>query len=69
MDAEQRAWYYWSHKWEVPVSQSKPFALSSQAVWSVYKKVKANKGSAGVDGQSVEVIDKEPHGNLYKLWN
>ncbi|WP_334472114.1 hypothetical protein [Arsenophonus sp. PmNCSU2021_1] len=36
------------------MSQSKPFALSRQAVWCAYKKVKANKDSAGIDGQSIE---------------
>ncbi|EDW6859266.1 group II intron reverse transcriptase/maturase [Salmonella enterica] len=51
------------------MSQSKPFALSRQAVWSAYKKVKANKGRAGVDGQSIEDFDKNLVGNLYKLWN
>lgn len=51
------------------MSQSKPFALSRQAVWSAYKKVKANKGSAGTDGQSIEEFDKNLLGNLYKIWN
>lgn len=51
------------------MSQSKPFALSRQAVWSAYKKVKANKGSAGIDGQSIEEFDKNLVGNLYKIWN
>lgn len=50
------------------MSQSKPFALSRQAVWSAYNKVKANKGSAGIDGQSIEEFDKnlagEPIQNL-----
>lgn len=51
------------------MSQSKPFALSRQAVWSAYKKVKAYKGSAGIDGQSIEEFDKNLVGNLYKIWN
>ncbi|AKH65571.1 hypothetical protein VY86_21615 [Photorhabdus thracensis] len=51
------------------MSQSKPFALSRQAVWRAYKKVKANKGSAGIDGQSIEEFEKNLAGNLYKLWN
>lgn len=56
-------------KREEPVIQSKQFALSRQAVWSAYKKVKANKGSAGIDGQSIEEFDKNLVGNLYKIWN
>jgi group II intron reverse transcriptase/maturase len=51
------------------VSQSKPFALSKLAVWSAYKKVKANRGAAGVDGQSIEEFEQNLSGNLYKLWN
>ncbi|WP_339367090.1 group II intron reverse transcriptase/maturase [Photorhabdus sp. RW14-46] len=51
------------------MNQSKPFALSKQSVWIAYKKVKANKGSAGIDGQSIEEFDKNLAGNLYKLWN
>lgn len=51
------------------MSQSKPFALSKLAVWRAYKKVKANRGGAGVDGQSIEEFEKNLVGNLYKLWN
>ena len=36
------------------MEQTKPFNISKQAVWEAYKKVKANHGSAGVDGQSIE---------------
>jgi RNA-directed DNA polymerase len=38
-------------------------------VWEAYKRVKANKGAAGVDGQSVEDFEKDLQGNLYKIWN
>ncbi len=51
------------------MSQSKPFALSKRAVWTAYKKVKANRGAAGVDGQSIEGFEQNLTGNLYKLWN
>ncbi|AWK42174.1 hypothetical protein A4R40_12050 [Photorhabdus laumondii subsp. laumondii] len=51
------------------MNQPKPFALSKLAVWRAYKKVKANKGSAGIDGQSIEEFEKSLVGNLYKLWN
>ncbi len=36
---------------------------------TAYKKVKANKGSAGIDGQSIEEFEKDLKGNLYKIWN
>jgi RNA-directed DNA polymerase len=38
-------------------------------VWEAYKRVKANKGSAGVDSESIEVFEKNLKNNLYKIWN
>ena len=38
-------------------------------VWAAYKKVKANKGSAGVDTVSLEEFDANRSKYLYKLWN
>ncbi len=32
----------------------KPFAISKRVVWAAYQRVKANKGAAGVDGQSLK---------------
>ena len=51
------------------MEQTKPFNISKQAVWEAYKKVKANKGSAGVDGQSIEDFELNLKDNLYKIWN
>jgi retron-type reverse transcriptase len=31
--------------------------------------VKANRGAAGVDGESIAEFEKNLKGNLYKLWN
>jgi len=38
-------------------------------VWEAYKKVRANKGSAGVDSISMEEFDANRSKHLYKLWN
>ena len=38
-------------------------------VWEAYKKVRANKGSAGVDNVSMEEFDANRSKHLYKLWN
>lgn len=38
-------------------------------VWAAYKKVRANKGGAGVDSISMEVFDANRSKHLYKLWN
>jgi RNA-directed DNA polymerase len=53
------------------VSEPKPksFAISKRAVWEAYRRVKANKGAAGVDEQSIQEFEQNPSGNLYKLWN
>jgi RNA-directed DNA polymerase len=55
------------------VSKSSPtdksFQIPKQLVWEAYKRVKANKGAAGVDGQSIEDFEKDLRGNLYKIWN
>jgi RNA-directed DNA polymerase len=51
------------------VSGPKPFVISKHDVWEAYRRVKANKGAAGVDAQSVEQFEEDLKGNLYKLWN
>ncbi len=51
------------------MSKAKPFRISKWAVWEAYKRVKANKGAAGVDGESIEEFEKDLKDNLYKLWN
>jgi RNA-directed DNA polymerase len=38
-------------------------------VFEAYEKVKANKGAAGVDSQSLKEFEVNVHNNLYKLWN
>jgi RNA-directed DNA polymerase len=37
-------------------------------VWEAYRRVAANKGAAGVDGQSVADFEKDLKNNLYKIW-
>jgi RNA-directed DNA polymerase len=53
------------------VSEPKPksFEISKWAVWEAYRRVKANRGAAGVDEQSIEEFERDLKGNLYKLWN
>ena len=48
---------------------AKPFDISKWAVWDAYKKVKANQGAAGVDGESIAEFEKNLKGNLYRIWN
>jgi retron-type reverse transcriptase len=51
------------------LEESKPFNISKVLVWEAYKQVKANKGGAGVDYESLEAFDKNMVKNLYKIWN
>jgi len=51
------------------MSGTKPIPVSKHMVWEAYKKVKANKGAAGVDGVSLKKFEERLSGNLYKVWN
>lgn len=47
----------------------KPFNIPKALVWNAYQRVRANKGAAGVDGQSLAEFEQDEKDNLYKLWN
>ena len=49
--------------------QTKPFEISKREVFEAYQRVKANKGGAGIDDQSMEDFENDLSNNLYKLWN
>lgn len=51
------------------MNRAKPFCISKWDVWEAYKLVKANKGSAGVDGQSIAEFEEDVKDNLFKIWN
>jgi len=51
------------------MSQTKPIEISKYEVEEAYKRVKANKGSAGIDRQSLQDFEQDKSNNLYKLWN
>lgn len=48
---------------------AKSFDISKQLVWDAYLAVKANKGSAGIDRQTMEDFESDLKNNLYKIWN
>jgi Family of unknown function (DUF5372) len=50
-------------------SEGRPFDISKQLVWAAYQKVKANKGAAGIDGQSLADFAQDERNNLFKIWN
>ena len=53
----------------IGLKQAKPFCITKRQVWEAYKRVKANKGAAGVEGQTIEKFAENLQDNLYKLWN
>jgi len=48
---------------------TKPFSISKEIVWEAYLQVRARKGSAGVDAQSLEDFESDLKKNLYRIWN
>ena len=51
------------------MNKAKPFCISKWEVWEAYKRVRANQGAAGVDGQSIAEFEEDLKDNLFKIWN
>jgi group II intron reverse transcriptase/maturase len=51
------------------MDEAKPFCISKREVWMAYKRVKENRGAAGVDDQTIAEFEKDLKNNLYRLWN
>jgi RNA-directed DNA polymerase len=51
------------------VNKAKPFCIEMRDVWEAYKRMKANRGAAGVDGESIAEFDSDLKNNLYRIWN
>lgn len=49
--------------------KTKPYVISKNIVYEAFLRVKANKGSAGIDEQSIEEFEGNLKDNLYKIWN
>ena len=49
--------------------KAKPFTISKNLVFESYQKVKAKRGSGGIDGISMAEFDKDMKNRLYKIWN
>ncbi len=47
------------------MTEAKPFTISKGLVWQAWLRVKANKGAAGADGQSLADYERNLGGNLY----
>jgi len=52
-----------------PKQQDKPFQIDKMVVWEAFGRVRANKGGAGVDEQSIAEFEQDLQDNLYRVWN
>ena len=51
------------------MAETKPFKISKQAVKIAFDRVKANKGTYGIDEQTIAEFEENLKDNLYKIWN
>jgi len=51
------------------IERTKPFDIPKSLVFLAYKRVKENRGGAGIDDLTIEKFDQDLSKNLYKLWN
>ncbi len=51
------------------MNKTKPFNISKQSVMAAWERVKANKGTYGVDEKSIQDFELNLKRNLYKVWN
>jgi RNA-directed DNA polymerase len=51
------------------MDKTKSYDISKHVVWEAYKRVKANKGAAGIDDESITAFEGNLKDNLYKIWN
>jgi len=47
----------------------KALAIPKRAVFEAWQRVKANRGAAGIDGESLAAFEQKLRGNLYRVWN
>jgi len=51
------------------MDKTKSYGISKKVVLEAYQKVKANKGAAGIDEQSLAAFEVNLKNNLYRIWN
>lgn len=51
------------------VTSTKPYGIAKRTVWEAYQQVKANRGAAGIDDETIADFEQDLPKNLYKLWN
>ncbi|MCI0559440.1 MAG: reverse transcriptase domain-containing protein, partial [Nitrososphaera sp.] len=51
------------------MDKTRPHDISMMVVETAYEEVKAKKGAAGVDRETIEDFERNLEKNLYKIWN
>ena len=51
------------------MTSTKPYSIAKRTIWEAYQQVKANRGAAGIDGETISMFEQDLSKNLYKLWN
>lgn len=51
------------------MEETKLFKISKQIVKMAFDRVKANKGTYGIDEQTIADFEENLRDNLYKIWN
>ena len=50
-------------------AETKSIPITKRMIWESYKKVRKNKGAAGIDEETIEMYEERLEDNLYMLWN
>jgi group II intron reverse transcriptase/maturase len=50
-------------------TETKSIPITQEMVIAAYKRVKKNKGAAGIDGETLEKFEEKLSDNLYVVWN
>lgn len=51
------------------MSNAKSYAIPKREIWNAWRRVRANRGAAGIDSQSIEDFEANLSKNLYRVWN
>lgn len=51
------------------MTPTRPYSIAKRTVWEAYERVKANRGAAGIDDETIAMFEQNLSKNLYKLWN
>jgi len=49
--------------------EAKSFDIAKREVWEAFKRVKANRGAAGVDEVTIAEFERDLSKNLYRIWS